>query len=127
MNEDNTASTSSDNISADQASSSQINEGFAEVNQRFDKVETLIQDSDAYQNEVLDNVIFLLTDPAETDETENTEVQEVEEEPLPYAAILSSIDDKLDLQNHLFVGQFFMLGIITGVLLFRILWDRFKP
>ena len=34
--------------------------------------------------------------------------------------------DQLELTNHLISGQIFFMGLIFGVLLFKIFWDRWK-
>jgi uncharacterized membrane protein YdfJ with MMPL/SSD domain len=40
--------------------------------------------------------------------------------------LLTSIDSRLELNSYLSVGEFFFIGILTGVVLFRILFDRLK-
>ena len=39
---------------------------------------------------------------------------------------LETIENYLDVNNHLATGQFFFLGIICGIVLFRILFDRMR-
>ena len=34
--------------------------------------------------------------------------------------------EQLELTNHLLAGQIFFLGVIFGVLLFKVFWDRWK-
>lgn len=41
-----------------------------------------------------------------------------------YTELLTDIRDQIQLNNQLISGQFLMFGIICGILLFKILWDK---
>lgn len=115
-NENNTNTTvDSSNSSLDQ----KIDDGFAQNNQRFDQIVALMQDHYTGETEQLNQIMLV--------SAENNEEQEQEEsEQISYETVLSDISNQLELQNNLIVGGFFMLGVLTGVLLFRILWDRLR-
>lgn len=43
-----------------------------------------------------------------------------------YTELLTTIKDNVDLTNHLLSGQIFFMGALLGVLLIKILFDRFS-
>lgn len=55
-----------------------------------------------------------------TQEKEQSEQQQTE----TYTELLQNVSDQLEVQNALISGQNFMSGIICGVLLFTILWNK---
>ena len=59
---------------------------------------------------------------AEKQAAENREAQQQTEET--YTELLTEIKQEQQLTNQMFAGQFLLFGIITGILLFKILWDK---
>ena len=79
-----------------------------------------------------------LEDPEVTQDSEETE-EPITEEPDPSASTeyieeTSSTDNsymyiesnQLELTNHMIAGEIFFLGMIFGLLLFKVFWDRWK-
>ena len=59
---------------------------------------------------------------AEKQAAETREAQQQTEET--YTELLTEIKQEQQLTNQMFAGQFLLFGIITGILLFKILWDK---
>lgn len=61
----------------------------------------------------------------EQDPVDNNQdqVELIQENVDDYMEIYS---DQIELTNHLLSGQIFFLGLIFGVLLFKVFWDRWK-
>lgn len=66
------------------------------------------------------NIIVEGSDPEQQEPETNEEVQVSTDE---YQNFYS---EQLELTNHLISGQIFFLGLIFGVLIFKIFWDRWK-
>lgn len=77
------------------------------------------------------------SEQAEIEESEIQEQQEQEQQSAlaeqsakadaqnqEYTTLLTDIRSELQLNNALISGQFMMFGIICGILLFKILWDK---
>lgn len=58
-------------------------------------------------------------------ETQQEEPETIEETQAPtdYQEFYS---EQLELTNHILTGQVFFMGLIFGVVLFKIFWDRWK-
>ena len=63
------------------------------------------------------------TQGQETQETQGQEIQETTQATNDYMYVQS---DQLELTNHMLAGQIFFLGLIFGVLIFKVFWDRWK-
>ena len=63
------------------------------------------------------------TQGQETQETQGQETQEMTQATNDYMYVQS---DQLELTNHMLAGQIFFLGLIFGVLIFKVFWDRWK-
>lgn len=52
--------------------------------------------------------------------------QQTQEQQETYTELLTDIKSEIQLSNQMFAGQFMMMGIITGIILFKILWDKLQ-
>ena len=82
---------------------------------------TEIEETEATQEEYTEQE-EIVQDP-QAGETEPT--QEVQE-TIASDQYMYIESDQIDLTNHLLAGQIFFLGVIFGVLLFKVFWDRWK-
>jgi F0F1-type ATP synthase assembly protein I len=60
----------------------------------------------------------------ETESVEAEQSAKADAETETYTELLTDIRDQIQLNNQLISGQFLMFGIICGILLFKILWDK---
>ena len=95
-----------------------LNQGISANGERLDKINELLTE----QN---DNAM-LADEVIEPDESANEEVEEETEQIDQYEVVLQSINDQIVLNNQLLAGSFIFYGIICGILLFKILWDKLK-
>lgn len=59
----------------------------------------------------------------ETEENEQQDQTIEETTEITYQDVYS---EQLELTNHLLAGQIFFLGLIFGVVLFKVFWDRWR-
>lgn len=103
-----------------ESSIEEINEGLDQINEGLSQNKDLI---DAYHTETTKQINDLVAEQRKVD-TENEEADQ--DQTQVYMEILQDMSDQIHLSNEIFAGQIFMLGILTGVVLFKILFDRFK-
>lgn len=60
----------------------------------------------------------------EQESAEAEETAKADSQTETYTELLTNIRDEIQLNNQLISGQFLMFGIICGILLFKILWDK---
>lgn len=51
---------------------------------------------------------------------------QINEEAVSQPDYSTLYSEQIDLTNHLLSGQIFFMGLIFGVLLFKVFWDRWK-
>ena len=95
-----------------------LNQGISANGERLDKINELLTEQND-NAKLADEII-------EPDESDNEEVEEETEQVDQYEVVLQSINDQIVLNNQLLAGSFIFYGIICGILLFKILWDKLK-
>lgn len=112
---------------SDSASSSGSDTKLNEISDQIDEQST---ENEAQINEIRDQITQLQDQQTERNilktQAEDDQTQLLNEALTENNEYLASIDAHIDLNNHLFTGQFFFIGIFTGVVLFRILFDRLR-
>ena len=76
----------------------------------------------AEENEAAEKQAAEENEVAEKQAAETREAQQQTQET--YTELLTDIKEEQQLTNQMFAGQFLLFGIITGILLFKILWDK---
>lgn len=59
-------------------------------------------------------------------ENEENEQQDQTIEETTQSTYQDVYSEQLELTNHLLAGQIFFLGLIFGVVLFKVFWDRWR-
>jgi hypothetical protein len=102
--------------------SEEVNSGFAENGQRFDQIANLILDSNVDRSNEY-NAILAAVNGSDESADEGEQSEQTDD---VYEVLLTSIDERLSLQNDILQGEIFMFGVICGILLFKILWDKLR-
>lgn len=101
----------------------------------LEQLQTLNKSVDALTENQEELIEFLVKKDQESKEAD-TEKQEKEEQQLEtekssteqaetYSESLQQISENINVTNHLISGQIFFMGVVVGVLLIKILFDRF--
>lgn len=112
-------------------------EQYTELNESIDRLSNNTQDTNNAVNDLREYLQDKDNKQAEAEaeaeqkaqeETEHqTEQQTAEQESTETEIqLLTEVKQELQLQNQMIAGSFMMSGIICGVLLFTILWNKFN-
>lgn len=114
-------------------------EQYTELNESIDRLSNNTQDTNNAVNDLRE---YLQDKDAEQQEKEEKEQEQAqadaeenankeqeqntksEEQTQTYTELLQSIDEGITVQNGLLVGQFVTDGILCGVLLLTVLWNK---
>ena len=100
----------------------QINEYLILKDKEEKKEKQAAEEQAAEENEAAEKQAAEENEAAEKQAAETREAQQQTEET--YMELLTEIKEEQQLTNQMFAGQFLLFGIITGILLFKILWDK---
>ena len=100
----------------------QINEYLILKDKEEKKEKQAAEEQAAEENEAAEKQAAEENEAAEKQAAETREAQQQTEET--YMELLTEIMEEQQLTNQMFAGQFLLFGIITGILLFKILWDK---
>ena len=102
-----------------------LNQGIVSNGERLDQItEYLIlkDKEEKKEKQAAEKQAAEENEAAEKQAAESREAQQQTEET--YTELLTEIKQEQQLTNQMFAGQFLLFGIITGILLFKILWDK---
>ena len=102
----------------------------------LEQLQTLNKSVDSLTENQEELIEFLVkkdqeTKEADTEKQEKEEQQKLEteksstEQAETYSETLQQISENINVTNHLISGQIFFMGVVVGVLLIKILFDRF--
>lgn len=104
-----------------------LNEGISSLNENQEELTEYIINKDKEEEELKaeqEEEQKIADEESEQIEQEEKEAQEADQET--YTEIVSDIRDSINLNNHLLSGQIFFCGVIAGLLIIKILFDRFS-
>ena len=116
---------------------SALNKGVSASNEKLDQLIEMIaieskNEQERYEKDQEDKIAAEQKKVAEDLEQgqneldqEQQEAEAQEEVTETYTELLTDIRDELDYSNQLMIGQLFFIGVIFGVLIAKILIDRF--
>lgn len=104
-----------------------LNKGIVSSNEKLDSISAYLISKDMQQTEK-DSAEYnaKLEQDQATREAQKQAEEQRSEEAETYTELLTDIRDDIRLQNQMFAGQILFIGIITGVLLAKIFFDRFR-
>ena len=124
----------------EEATSSELNnqilESLERINQNTVTTNNSIKDLQEYliiqENERKESELANAEEKASSDKQKEEEEQQIraeqsaqsEAQQQTYEELLIDIRDEQRLTNQMFAGSFLLSGIICGILLFKILWDK---
>ena len=102
-----------------------LNQGIVSNGERLDQINEylILKDKEEKkEKQAAEEQAAEENEAAEKQAAETREAQQQTEET--YMELLTEIKEEQQLTNQMFAGQFLLFGIITGILLFKILWDK---
>ena len=108
---------------------SALNKGISSSNEKLDELILFLQNSEKRQLEKEQQDELKKVQEAQEQgqrelEQEQLESEADQAEQETYTEILSDIRTEIQFNNQLIAGSFLFYGIICGILLFKILWDK---
>lgn len=102
-----------------------LNESTVSNGERLDEITEYLITQDKLQSKKESDLKKAQEEQSEKDIKANEEKEQAQQEQTEtYTELLQNVSNQLEVQNALLSGQNFMSGIICGVLLFTILWNK---
>ena len=85
-----------------------------------------LHDTNSALNELVELNRDSVANVMEIDSGDQEEAEVVEPDPVTYEEQLQTISEQLEVNNQLYVIQISIFGIVIGLLLMKIFWDRWN-
>lgn len=110
-----------------------LNQGISSINKQTEELVLYLVNKDKEAEAEKKEAEKLAKKTAEADaeqaeadaEAQEAKDQQAQEQTETYTELLTDIRDGIELENQMFAGQILFMGIICGVLLAKIFFDRF--
>lgn len=103
-----------------------LNEGVVSNGERLTEISEFLIAKDKAENlEKEENLKKQEEEKLKNEEVEKENQVKASEETDTYTELLTDVRDQMVLTNNILSGQVFFMGVIFGILLLKILWDRF--